>query len=97
MTEECGVWHPQEGVFNGHFKPTEADKINRIGQLRQGVVKVIENPKFSPDVSRKYTIADITGYGVAEVHYYENGGDKRKESHCARFWECRLSSRFLFG
>jgi hypothetical protein len=29
-----------EGVFNGHFKPTEADKINRIGQLRQGVVKV---------------------------------------------------------
>jgi glutamate dehydrogenase/leucine dehydrogenase len=79
MTEECGVWHPQEGVFNGHFKPTEADKINRIGQLRQGVVKVIENPKFSPDVSRKYTIADmITGYGVAEAvrHYYETyGGD----------------------
>jgi glutamate dehydrogenase/leucine dehydrogenase len=73
MTEECGVWHPQEGVFNGHFKPTEADKINRIGQLRQGVVKVIENPKFSPDVFRKYTIADmITGYGVAEAvrHYY---------------------------
>lgn len=74
MTEECGVWHPQEGVFNGHFKPTEADKINRIGQLRQGVVKVIENPRFSPDVSKKYTIADmITGYGVAEAarHYYD--------------------------
>jgi glutamate dehydrogenase/leucine dehydrogenase len=73
MTEECGVWHPQEGVFNGHFKPSEADKINRIGQLRQGVVKVIENPNFSPDVSRKYTVADmITGYGVAEAvrHYY---------------------------
>ena len=73
FTEECGVWHPQEGVFNGHFKPTEADKINRIGQLRQGVIKVIENPKFSPDVLRKYTIADmITGYGVAEAvrHYY---------------------------
>jgi glutamate dehydrogenase/leucine dehydrogenase len=74
MTEECGVWHPQEGVFNGHFKPTEADKINRIGQLRQGVVKVIENTAFSPDVARKYTIADmITGYGVAEAvrNYYE--------------------------
>jgi len=72
MTEECGVWHPQEGVFNGHFKPTEADKINRIGQLRQGVVKVIENPSFSPDTSRKYTVADmITGYGVAEaVHNF---------------------------
>ena len=74
ITEECGVWHPQEGVFNGHFKPSEADKINRIGQLRQGVIKVIENPKFSPDVNRKYTVADmITGFGVAEAvrHYYD--------------------------
>jgi hypothetical protein len=42
-------WHPQEGVFNGHFKPTEADKINRIGQLRQGVVKVMKT-QSSPDV-----------------------------------------------
>ena len=79
MTEDCGVWHPQEGVFNGHFRPTEADKINRIGQLRQGVIKVIENPNFSPDVNRKYTVADmITGYGVAEAvrHYYTIfGGD----------------------
>ncbi len=74
MTEDCGVWHPQEGVFNGHFKPTEADKINRIGQLRQGVIKVLENSNFSPDVLRKYTVADmITGYGVAEAvrHYYD--------------------------
>ena len=81
ITEESGVWHPQEGVFNGHFKPTEADKINRIGQLRQGVIKVIENPVYSPDASRKYTVADmITGYGVAEaVKQYYNiyGGDVR--------------------
>ena len=79
ITENCGVWHPQEGVFNGHFQPTEADKINRIGQLRQGVIKVLENPSYSPDVSRKYTVADmITGYGVAEAvkHYYTiYGGD----------------------
>lgn len=81
MTEECGVWHPQEGVFNGHFRPTEADKINRIGQLRQGVVKVIENPVFSPDVNRKYTVADmITGYGVAEAvrHFYDIYGGEVK-------------------
>jgi glutamate dehydrogenase/leucine dehydrogenase len=74
ITEESGVWHPQEGVFTGHFNPTIADKINRIGQLRQGVIKVIENPNFSPDVSRKYTVADmITGYGVAEAarHFYD--------------------------
>lgn len=73
ITEESGVWHPQEGVFEGHFKPTQADKINRIGQLRHGVIKVIENPKYSPDVSRKYTVADmITGFGVSEAvkHFY---------------------------
>jgi glutamate dehydrogenase/leucine dehydrogenase len=73
ITEDCGVWHPQEGIFNGHFKPTVADKINRIGQLRQGVIKIIETQKFSPDLSRKYTVADmLTGYGVAEAvkHYY---------------------------
>ncbi|MFY9243772.1 MAG: Glu/Leu/Phe/Val dehydrogenase dimerization domain-containing protein [Polaribacter sp.] len=73
ITEESGVWHPQEGVFNGHFKPTEADKINRIGQLRLGVIKVIENETLSPNTSKKYTVADmITGFGVAEAvrHYY---------------------------
>lgn len=73
ITEDCGVWHPQEGIFNGHFKPTVADKINRIGQLRLGVIKVIEDSQFSPDLSRKYTVADmLTGYGVAEAvkHYY---------------------------
>ena len=79
ITENCGVWHPQEGVFNGHFSPTEADKINRIGQLRQGVIKVLENTTFSPNVSRKYTVADmITGYGVAEAirsYYAIYGGD----------------------
>lgn len=74
ITEQSGVWHPQEGVFNGHFSPTEADKINRIGQLRHGVIKVLENTKYSPDVTRKFTVADmITGYGVAEAvrHYYD--------------------------
>ena len=73
ITEDCGVWHPQEGIFNGHFKPTVADKINRIGQLRLGVIKILENKNFSPDISRKYTVADmLTGYGVAIAvkHYY---------------------------
>jgi glutamate dehydrogenase/leucine dehydrogenase len=74
ITEDAGVWHPQEGVFNGHFRPTEADKINRIGQLRMGVIKVLESEAYSPDLSRKYTVADmITGFGVAEAvrHYYD--------------------------
>jgi glutamate dehydrogenase/leucine dehydrogenase len=74
ITEDCGVWHPQEGVFNGHFQPNEAQKVRRIGQLRLGVIKVLEDPKFSPDVTRKYCVADmITGYGVAESvrQYYD--------------------------
>ncbi|WP_335966220.1 Glu/Leu/Phe/Val dehydrogenase dimerization domain-containing protein [Galbibacter sp. PAP.153] len=81
ITEDCGVWHPQEGVFNGHFKPSEADKINRIGQLRQGVIKVLENESYSPDVKRKYTVADmITGFGVAESvkHFYNIYGGSVK-------------------
>ena len=81
ITEDCGVWHPQEGVFNGHFKPTEAEKINRIGQLRHGVIKVIEDANYSPDLSKKYTIADmLTGYGVAEAvkHYYNIYGSSIK-------------------
>ena len=82
ITEDCGVWHPQEGVFNGHFQPREAQKINRIGQLRQGVLKVIEDPKYTPSVERKYVIADmITGYGVAESvkHYYNIYGGNLKD------------------
>jgi glutamate dehydrogenase/leucine dehydrogenase len=73
VTEDAGIWHPQEGVFTGHFKPTEAQKVNRIGQLRQGVVKVIEDQRYTPDPSKKYKIADFcTGYGVAESirHFY---------------------------
>lgn len=77
MTEEFGVWHPQEGVFNGHFKPNDAQKINRIGQLQRGVSKVLENVKYSPKLVNNYVVADmITGYGVAKSieHYYQIWG-----------------------
>lgn len=90
ITEDCGVWHPQEGVFNGHFQPREAQKINRIGQLRQGVIKVIESETFSPDVNRKYVVADmITGYGVAESvrHFYNiYGGDLKGKRVIVQGW-----------
>jgi len=90
MTEDCGVWHPQEGVFNGHFQPRESQKINRIGQLRQGVLKVIEDTDLTPDVSRKYVVADmITGYGVAQsvMHYYSIwGGDIKDKKVVIQGW-----------
>jgi glutamate dehydrogenase/leucine dehydrogenase len=73
ITEEYGLWHPQEGVVNGHYRATEPQKIRKLGQLRQGVVKVIEDATYTPSLARKYTVADlITGYGVAEAvrHYY---------------------------
>ncbi|MEX1192084.1 MAG: Glu/Leu/Phe/Val dehydrogenase dimerization domain-containing protein [Brumimicrobium sp.] len=82
ITEDCGVWHPQEGVFNGHFQPREAQKIHRIGQLRYGVLKVIEDKKYSPSMERKFVIADmITGYGVAQSieHYYTVWGGSVKD------------------
>ena len=102
ITEESGVWHPQEGVFEGHFKPTQADKINRIGQLRHGVIKVIENPKYSPDVTRKYTVADmITGYGVAIAvkHFYELSGSsiKGKRVVVQGFGNVGAAAAFYFG
>jgi len=90
FTENCGVWHPQEGVFNGHFQPKESQKINRIGQLRQGVLKVIEDEGFSPNPDRKYVIADmITGFGVAEsIRHYFNiwGGDLKGKKVIVQGW-----------
>ncbi len=77
ITESYGLWHPQEGVVNGHFRSAEPEKIKKLGQLRLGVSKVIEDPAFSPAPERKYTVADmITGYGVAESvrHYYDLWG-----------------------
>ena len=79
ITEGNGVWHPQEGVFTGHFKPNEAQKVHRIGNLRQGVSQIVEDVNLSPDINRKYRVADlITGYGVSESvrHFYNiYGGD----------------------
>ncbi|HKK38434.1 MAG TPA: Glu/Leu/Phe/Val dehydrogenase dimerization domain-containing protein [Cryomorphaceae bacterium] len=81
ITEDYGLWHPQEGVVNGHFNPRENEKIHQIGQLRFGVSKVVEDPHFSPDPSRKFVVADlITGYGVAVsvMHHYALRGEDYK-------------------
>lgn len=90
ITEDVGIWHPQEGVFTGHYKPSEAQKVNRIGQLRQGVVKVIEDERFTPSLKKKYTVADMcTGYGVAQAvkHYYALwGGDVREKRAVVQGW-----------
>lgn len=81
ITESFGLWHPQEGIVNGHFHATEPDKIRKIGQLRQGVSKVLEDPLYTPNGPKKYKVADmITGFGVAEAvrHYYKIWGGEIK-------------------
>jgi glutamate dehydrogenase (NAD(P)+) len=73
ITESHGLWHPQEGIVNGHFLSSESERIQKVGQLRQGVAKVVDDPRYTPEPTRKYLVADlITGWGVAEsvLHYY---------------------------
>lgn len=90
ITESYGLWHPQEGIVNGHFHANEPEKIRKIGQLRQGVSKVLEDPLFTPNGPKKYTVADmITGYGVAESvkHYYNIwGGSIRDKRAVIQGW-----------
>ncbi|MCB9262319.1 MAG: amino acid dehydrogenase [Flavobacteriales bacterium] len=74
MCAENGVLHPQEGTVNGHFTSyTPEEKLAAVGRLQKGVSLVMEDARFTPDLSKNYTIADlITGWGVAEAvrHYY---------------------------
>ena len=77
LSEEYGLWHPQEGIVNAYYKGGEPRKIRKIGQLRQGLAKIVENPKYLPQKSAKYRISDvITGYGLSEAvqHYFKLWG-----------------------
>jgi glutamate dehydrogenase/leucine dehydrogenase len=68
ITEKYGLLHPQEGVLTGHFSPGRDDKKLIITNLDKGVSKVLDNPKYSPDLSKNYVVADmITGWGVSEA------------------------------
>ncbi|MDI3325562.1 Glu/Leu/Phe/Val dehydrogenase dimerization domain-containing protein [Pontibacterium granulatum] len=90
ITESLGLWHPQEGVVNGHFKPTTSEQIQKVGQLRMGVSKIVEDSHYTPDSGRKYKVADlITGWGVAEsvVKYYDiYGGDVQNKRVIVQGW-----------
>ncbi|WP_182378161.1 Glu/Leu/Phe/Val dehydrogenase dimerization domain-containing protein [Nocardioides sp. WS12] len=83
LTERYGLWHPQQGIVNGHFAADERELVQRVGMLRLGVSKVVEDPRYTPDHKAKYTIADlVTGWGVAEsvVHYYATYGVAQGQS-----------------
>ena len=78
ITSELGLLHPQEGVVNGHLKVVDiADKAARIDNLQRGVSLKLTDARYSPDINKIYTVADmITGWGVSEAvkHYYELWG-----------------------
>jgi len=81
MTAELGIEHPQEGVFNGHFKPTDEEKEKIIKQLQEGVLLTVKDENLTPSPARNFTVADmITGYGVSEAvnHYYDIYGGSIK-------------------
>jgi glutamate dehydrogenase/leucine dehydrogenase len=81
ITEALGLWHPQEGIVNGHLNSSSGEKVKVIGQLRYGCAKIVEDLRLVPD-NHKYAVADlITGYGVAESirHFYDICLDKSLE------------------
>ncbi len=90
ITESYGLWHPQEGVISGHYRARENERIHQIGQLRYGVSKVLEDLEYTPNIKRKYVVADmITGYGVAASirHYYNIwGGDLSQKRAVIQGW-----------
>lgn len=74
ITEELGLWHPQEGIVNGHFLSNKGEKVRILGQLRYGCAKIVEDSKYVPTGEQKFAVADmITGFGVAESvkHFYD--------------------------
>lgn len=90
ITEEFGLWHPQEGIVNGHYDPPKPKKIHMIGRLRQGVSKILEDQNYIPNSDKKYTVSDmITGFGVAESvrHFYHLwGGDITQKTAIIQGW-----------
>lgn len=89
ITESFGLWHPQEGIVQGHFGPATGEKVKKIGQLRFGVSKQVEDLTFTPDPG-KFLVADlITGFGVAEAvkHYYNlYGGEVKGKKAIIQGW-----------
>jgi glutamate dehydrogenase/leucine dehydrogenase len=90
ITSKLGLRHPQEGTVVSHFHADDTKKANIIGQLQHGVKKVLDDPKYSPELKQGITVADmITGFGVAEAvahHYSLKGGDLYSKRAIIQGW-----------
>lgn len=90
ITAALGLRHPQEGTVVSHFHANDEQKARIISQLQKGVKKILDDPRFSPNVDQAITVADmITGYGVAEAvahHYKYHGGDLKTKRAIVQGW-----------
>jgi glutamate dehydrogenase/leucine dehydrogenase len=78
ITSELGILHPQEGVLQGHYQPSEESKKQKISNLQLGVSLAVSHPELTPNAHAGYKVGDlITGYGTAESvrHYFNIYGD----------------------
>ena len=45
--ESYGLWHPQEGVVNGHFQPSESERIQKVGMVEiRDAIQYFDSPKY---------------------------------------------------
>ncbi|MBC7474272.1 MAG: Glu/Leu/Phe/Val dehydrogenase [Candidatus Sericytochromatia bacterium] len=82
ITSALKLEHPQQGIVVGHLKAYKDNKKKAIQHLQTGVSKILKDEKYSPDIKKMFTVADmITGYGVAVsvLHYYSIWGGNPKE------------------
>ncbi len=90
ICKENGIIFPLEGVVRGHYKKEEADTINIINQLSQGVPLIVKDTHLTPNPDQDYSVGDlITGYGVsvAILHYYNiYGGDVKGKRVIIQGW-----------
>lgn len=73
ITTALGILHPQEGVLQGHYQPSETSKKQKITNLQQGVSLAVSHTELTPNPDAAYKVGDlITGYGTAESvkHFY---------------------------
>jgi len=83
ITEELGLWHPQEGIVNGHFLSDKGEKVRILGQLRYGCAKIVGI------IDRVGGIIDPEGLSLEEVKdlFLKKDGNKLNSPKMISFEE----------
>lgn len=91
ITNNLGINHIQEGVLQGHYKPSKDEKEIKIKQLQHGVSLIIENAEYAPiNQGHTFTVSDMaTGWGVAQsilAYYKYNNTDSSNKTAIIQGW-----------